>query len=119
MPSTIFRSLASLLLPAAILCATASANADITLRESLRVEGAGLMSMMNMSGTSTIQISGSRDRKSDQVCDFSLRVDQWIASDVPAAAEVLAYYQAYAEKMGFDASSSRGFVERSESLFGA
>jgi len=235
MPTPIRRHLAPALLSAAVFCTAVSAAADVTLRESLRVEGTGLMSMMNMSGTSTVQISGSRartdsdmqmesrmmrmfggigptaeivrldddtlisldlkdrtysettftaqraeleqamaqmresqqsqqqgmsginesdcdwteatarverpgdraviggypaervklsatqscrDRKSEQVCDFSLRIDQWIAPSFEAGTEVLAYFRAFAEKMGFDAAGSRGFAERAETMFG-
>lgn len=60
-----------------------------------------------------------RDRQSGQVCDFGLRVEQWIAPDFEAAPEVLRFYQAYAEKMGLDATGSRGFAERAEAMFGA
>lgn len=59
-----------------------------------------------------------RDRKSGQVCDFGLRVEQWIAPEFEAATEVLRFYQAYAEKMGLDATGSRGFAERAETMFG-
>jgi len=59
-----------------------------------------------------------RDRKSGQVCDFGLRVEQWIAPEFEAAPEVLRFYQAYAEQMGLDAQGSRGFSERAEAMFG-
>jgi hypothetical protein len=59
-----------------------------------------------------------RDRKSGQVCDFGLRLEQWIAPEFEAASEVLRFYQAYAEKLGLDATGSRGFAERTETMFG-
>jgi hypothetical protein len=235
MPDINRHPLAPALLAAALLCGAAPASADVTLREALRVEGTGLMSMMNMSGTSTVQVSGNRartdsdlqmesrmlrmfggvgpsaeivrldedrlisldlqnrtytettftaqraeleqamaqmresqqsqqqgmsginesdcewseatarvertgaravignypaeqvklsatqscrDRKSDQVCDFSLRVEQWVAPDFEMAAELMTYYQAFAEKMGLDATGSRSFSERAETMFG-
>lgn len=59
-----------------------------------------------------------RDRQSGQVCDFGLRVEQWLAPEFEAAGEVLRFYQAYGEKLGLDATGSRGFAERTEAMFG-
>jgi hypothetical protein len=59
-----------------------------------------------------------RDRKSGQVCDVGLRVEQWIAPEFEAASEVLRFYQAYGEKLGLDTTGSRGFAERTEAMFG-
>src|SRR5689334_201447 len=39
-----------------------AARADVTLKERIAIEGQGLMSMANMSGTSTTAISGKRSR---------------------------------------------------------
>lgn len=58
------------------------------------------------------------DRKTGQVCEFGLSLDQWLAPGFEASAETLAYQRAYAEKMGFTASASRDFAERAQSLFG-
>jgi hypothetical protein len=59
-----------------------------------------------------------RDRQSGQVCDFGLRIEQWLAPEFEAAAEVVRFYQAYGEKLGLDAPGSRGFAERTEAMFG-
>jgi hypothetical protein len=58
------------------------------------------------------------DKKTGQVCDFGLALDQWLTPSFEAADETLAYQRAYAEKLGFGASASRDFAERSEALFG-
>jgi hypothetical protein len=225
----------TLLLLAAVLLGASPAAADVTIEETLRVEGTGLMSMINMSGTSVIRMSGERARtdmdlqmdsrmmrmvgqlgptaeivrldeervisldlkkktyseasfaaqraemekamgqmresqqaqqqgmsgidesecdwseatasversgetstigghraermvlaatqscrnpESGEVCDFGLRLEQWIAPEFEAGPEVLRFYQAYAEKMGLDATGSRSFAERAETMFG-
>jgi hypothetical protein len=59
-----------------------------------------------------------KDKKTGQVCDFGLVLDQYMAPDFEQSAETLAYYRAYAEKMGFDAAGSRDFSERAKSMFG-
>ena len=59
-----------------------------------------------------------KDKKTGQVCDFGLVLDQWVAPGFEAAAEAQAYQLAYAQKLGFNASSSRDFAERAESMFG-
>ena len=58
------------------------------------------------------------DKKTGQVCDFGLALDQWLAPSFEAADETLAYQRAYAEKLGFGASASRDFAERAEAMFG-
>ena len=58
------------------------------------------------------------DKKTGQVCDFGLALDQWLAPGFEAADEALAYQRAYAEKLGFGASASRDFAERAEAMFG-
>ncbi|HEX7116020.1 MAG TPA: hypothetical protein VF193_12885 [Steroidobacter sp.] len=59
-----------------------------------------------------------KDKKTGQVCDFGIALDQWIAPDFEAAEDTLAYQRMYAEKLGLDAAGSRNFVERAESMFG-
>lgn len=58
------------------------------------------------------------DKKTGQVCDFGLVMDQWIAPGFEASAEAQEYHRAYAEKLGLGASTSRDFAERAESMFG-
>ncbi|HKU14538.1 MAG TPA: hypothetical protein VJQ52_09095 [Steroidobacteraceae bacterium] len=58
------------------------------------------------------------DKKTGQVCDFGLVLDQWVAPGFEASAETLKYQQAYAEKLGLGAASSRDFAERAQSMFG-
>lgn len=58
-------------------------------------------------------------KDSDQVCDFGLMLDQWVAPDFTASAEALAYQRAYAEKLGLGAAASRDLAERAETMFGA
>lgn len=58
------------------------------------------------------------DKKTGQVCEFGLALDQWLAPNFEASAETLAYQRAYAEKLGLNAASSRDFAERAQSMFG-
>jgi len=58
------------------------------------------------------------DKKTGQVCDFGLALDQWIAPDFQASAEAQAYQRAYAEKLGLGSASSRDFAERAQASFG-
>jgi hypothetical protein len=59
-----------------------------------------------------------KDKKSGQVCDFGLVLDQWVAPGFQASQETQAYQRAYAEKLGLSASTSRDFAERAQSMFG-
>lgn len=59
-----------------------------------------------------------KDKESDQVCDFGLVMDQWVASGFEASAEAQEYQRAFAEKLGLNASTSRDFSERAQSMFG-
>lgn len=65
-----------------------------------------------------IATQSCKDKKTGQVCDFGIVLDQWIAPGFEASSEALAYQKAYAEKLGFGASTSRDFAERAESMFG-
>src|SRR5690606_31042945 len=65
-----------------------------------------------------IATQSCKNRKTGEVCDFGLVLEQWVAPGFEAAKEVEAYYAAYAEKMGLDTSASRQFAERAQSLFG-
>lgn len=59
-----------------------------------------------------------KDKESDQVCDFGLVLDQWVAPGFEASAEAQDYQRAFAEKLGLNASTSRDFSERAQSMFG-
>lgn len=59
-----------------------------------------------------------KNKETGEVCDFGLLLDQWVAPDFEASSEAQAYYQAYAEKMGFGTAGSRDFSERAQALFG-
>ena len=58
------------------------------------------------------------NKKTGEVCDFGLVLEQWVAPQFAASQEAQAYYSAYAEKMGFGATASRDFAERAQSMFG-
>lgn len=60
-----------------------------------------------------------RDRRTGQVCEFGLTLDQWLAPNFDATEETLAYQRAYSEKMGLGAAASRDFAERAETMFGS
>ena len=59
-----------------------------------------------------------KNKETNEVCDFGLMLDQWVAADFKASDELQTYYKAYAEKMGFGANASRDFAERAQSMFG-
>ncbi len=59
-----------------------------------------------------------KSKKTGQVCDFGLALDQWIAPGFEASSEAQAYQRAYAEKLGLGAASSRDFAERAQGMFG-
>jgi hypothetical protein len=59
-----------------------------------------------------------RNKKTGEVCDFGLALDQWIAPGFEASSEAQAYQRAYAEKLGLGTASSRDFAERAQSMFG-
>ncbi len=59
-----------------------------------------------------------RNKKTGDVCDFGLALDQWLAPGFEASSEAQAYQRAYAEKLGLGAASSREFAERAQSMFG-
>ncbi len=59
-----------------------------------------------------------KNKKTGEVCDFGLVLDQWVAPNFEASQEAQNYYLAYAEKMGFGATASRDFAERAQSMFG-
>lgn len=59
-----------------------------------------------------------KDKKTGDVCDFGLTLDQWYAQGFESSSETLAYQKAYAEKMGLTAGSSRDFAERAQTMFG-
>jgi hypothetical protein len=63
-------------------------------------------------------VQSCKDKKTGQVCDFGLVLDQWVAPGFQASAETQAYQRAYAEKLGLSASTSRDFAERAQSMFG-
>jgi hypothetical protein len=58
------------------------------------------------------------DKKTGQVCDFGLALDQWIAPGFEASTEATNYQRAYAEKLGFGTAGSRDFAERAQGMFG-
>ena len=63
-------------------------------------------------------VQSCKVKDSEQVCDFGLSLDQWVAPEFEGDAEAIEYQRAWAEKMGFTASSSRDFSERAEAMFG-
>jgi hypothetical protein len=57
-----FRTLSTFAPAALVTLSVGVAQADVTIKEHLAVEGQGLMAMANMSGTSTTAVSGKRSR---------------------------------------------------------
>jgi hypothetical protein len=63
-------------------------------------------------------VQSCKVKDSDQVCDFGLSLDQWVAPQFEGDAEAVAYQRAYAEQMGLTAYQSRDLAERAEAMFG-
>ena len=63
-------------------------------------------------------VQSCKVKNSDQVCDFGLSLDQWVAPEFEGDSEALEYQRAFAEKMGFTAATSRDLSERAEAMFG-
>jgi hypothetical protein len=59
-----------------------------------------------------------KNKKTGDVCDFGLVLDEWVAPKYEAASEVQSYYQQYAQKLGLGTTGSRDFAERAQSMFG-
>ena len=59
-----------------------------------------------------------KNKKTGEVCEFGLSLDQWLAPGFEAPDERLAYQRAYAEKLGLTTTSSRDFAERAQTMFG-
>ena len=63
-------------------------------------------------------VQSCKVKNTEQVCDFGLALDQWVAPKFEGDGEAIAYQRAYAEKMGITAGASRDFSERAEAMFG-
>lgn len=63
-------------------------------------------------------VQSCKVKDTNQVCDFGLSLDQWVAPKFEGDSEAIAYQRAYAEKMGITAAASRDFSERAEAMFG-
>lgn len=63
-------------------------------------------------------VQSCKVKDTNQVCDFGLALDQWVAPNFEGDSEALAFQRAYAEKMGITAATSRDFSERAEAMFG-
>lgn len=59
------------------------------------------------------------NRKTGDVCDFGLALDQWFAPKLDVSGEQQAYYKAYAERMGFGNPGSRDFAQNAQQMFGS
>jgi hypothetical protein len=78
-----------------------------------------LIAGMRAEHVKVVATQSCRDRRSpQQVCDFQLTLDQWLAPDADMAGEAMDYYRAYAEKLDLGAVGSRDFAQRVESMFG-
>ncbi|WP_293392375.1 hypothetical protein [Nevskia sp.] len=66
----------------------------------------------------TITVTQScKNRETGEVCDFGLALDQWLAPKFDGGSERQAFYQAYAEKMGFSTSAAPGFAQNAQAMF--
>jgi hypothetical protein len=58
-----------------------------------------------------------QDKETGSICEVTLVLDEWTAPGFAESAEVRKFYGTYAEKMGFDASSSEGAAQRAKIMF--
>jgi len=58
-----------------------------------------------------------RDRRTGQVCDFSLTMDEWLAPQFAQSPEIQAFQHAYAQKLGMTLAGSREMSERAQAQF--
>jgi hypothetical protein len=63
-------------------------------------------------------VQSCKVKDSDQVCDFGLSLDQWVAPKFEGDAEAIEFQRAYAEQMGLTAAQSGDLAERAEAMFG-
>ena len=59
-----------------------------------------------------------KDKKTGQICEMVLTLDEWLSSEVSGRDEEVKFYQAYAQKLGLDMSGSKDVKQRAEALFG-
>jgi hypothetical protein len=78
----------SLLLAAGALSFAAAAQADITLEEKLSVEGAGLMRIANMSGTTKTTIAGDKSRTESDL-QMQSRLARMVARGMGPTADIV------------------------------
>jgi hypothetical protein len=73
-------------------------------------------------GTEQVTIVATQscaDRKTGQVCDFRLTLNQWLAPGAEGSEEARKFWEAYHGKLGLAGEGSRDFAQRAESMFGA
>ncbi len=58
-----------------------------------------------------------QDKDSGSICEVAVVLDQWLSTDFAQNAEVRKFYNAYAVKMGLDASSLQDVSQRAKGLF--
>jgi hypothetical protein len=58
------------------------------------------------------------DKKTGDVCDFALNLDEWVSPAFSEDAEVTNFYKSYAEKMGLTSQLTGDAAKRAETLFG-
>jgi hypothetical protein len=79
----------SMLVPAAVvMLAAGAAHADVTMKEHMAVEGQGIMAMANMSGTTSISVSGKRSR-TDNDLQMESRLVRMFARGVGSNSEIV------------------------------
>ena len=59
-----------------------------------------------------------KDKKTGQICEMVLTLDEWLSAESGGRDEELKFYQAYAQKLGLDMSGSKDVEQRAEALFG-
>jgi hypothetical protein len=65
-----------------------AAHADVTIEEKMMVEGAGVMAMANMSGTTTTSISGDRAKLDNNIM-MNSKLVRMIARDMGPTSEII------------------------------
>lgn len=58
------------------------------------------------------------DKKTGDVCDFTLNLDEWVSPAFTEDKEITTFYQTYAQKMGLTTQLTGDAAKRAETLFG-
>ena len=83
----------------------------------LRTGAKATIAGLNAEPLGVVVRQSCRDRRSGEVCDIALSVEEWVASGSAGGREALQFRTAYAQQMGIS-NQGREVVGRAEAMFG-